>query len=74
AGSDSQENDEEAKTEPTYSTTSGISRARPALGALVVRIIQVKLAKEDPEPHGLDIYKGALWYCDAASSWVCRLV
>src|SRR5260370_22560440 len=41
AGSDFQEDEETPKSEPTYSTTSGISRAGPALGALVVCIIQV---------------------------------
>lgn len=34
----------------------------------------IQLTKEDPEPHGLDISQGVLWYCDAASSWICRLV
>jgi streptogramin lyase len=34
---------------------------------------KIKLAKDDPEPHGLDLHDGALWYCDAASSWVCKL-
>ena len=33
-----------------------------------------QLTRDEPEPHGLDIYKGVMWYCDAASSWVCRLV
>jgi streptogramin lyase len=37
-------------------------------------IAKVQLTKEDPEPHGLDISEGVLWYCDAASSWICRLV
>jgi len=48
-----------------------IYQMNPKDGKLLAKI---KLAKEDPEPHGLDIYKGVLWYCDAASSWVCRLV
>ena len=43
----------------------------PKDGALLAK---VQLTKEDPEPHGLDISKGVLWYCDAASSWICRLV
>jgi hypothetical protein len=37
-------------------------------------IAKIQLAKDDPEPHGLDISQGVLWYCDAASSWICRLV
>ncbi|PWU06953.1 MAG: hypothetical protein C5B51_11125 [Terriglobia bacterium] len=37
-------------------------------------LAKIQLTKEDPEPHGLDMYKGVMWYCDAASSWVCRLV
>jgi outer membrane protein assembly factor BamB len=36
---------------------------------------KVQLSKEDPAPHGLDIDRnGTLWYCDAASSWICKLV
>jgi streptogramin lyase len=35
---------------------------------------KIKLATEDPEPHGMDIDpQGAFWYCDAASGWVCKL-
>jgi hypothetical protein len=37
-------------------------------------LAKIKLAKEDPEPHGLDRYKGVMLYCDAGSGWVCRLV
>jgi hypothetical protein len=40
AGTDSREGDETAKTDLTYSTTGGISRAEPALAALIVCIIQ----------------------------------
>jgi hypothetical protein len=36
-------------------------------------LAKIQLTKDDPEPHGLDISKGALWYCDAASGWICRL-
>lgn len=35
---------------------------------------KIQLARDDPELHGLDMDKGVMWYCDAASSWVCRLV
>jgi len=37
-------------------------------------LAKVQLAKSDPEPHGLDIKDGVLWYCDAASGWICRIV
>jgi hypothetical protein len=37
-------------------------------------LTKIKLAKEDPEPHGLDLYKGVMLCCDAGSAWVCRLV
>jgi len=47
-----------------------IYKLDPADGAIVARI---QLKREDPEPHGLDIKGGVLWYCDAASAWVCRL-
>jgi len=53
------------------STEREIYKMDPANGKLLAKI---KLAKEDPEPHGLDLYKGVMWYCDAGSSWVCRLV
>jgi hypothetical protein len=36
--------------------------------------VQIQLSKEDPAPHGLDIdAKGVLWYCDAGTSWICKL-
>jgi streptogramin lyase len=47
-----------------------IYKLDPKDGAPVAKI---QLAKEDPEPHGLDISQGVLWYCDAASGWICRL-
>lgn len=37
-------------------------------------VAKIQLTREDPEPHGLDIGNGVLWYCDAASGWICRLV
>jgi hypothetical protein len=37
-------------------------------------LAKIQLTREDPEPHGLTIRNGVLWYCDAASRWVCRLV
>ena len=49
-----------------------IYKLDPKDGAPVAKI---QLTREDPEPHGLDINSdGVLWYCDAASSWICRLV
>ena len=38
-------------------------------------VAKIQLSKQDPAPHGLDIDRnGVLWYCDAGSSWVCKLV
>jgi hypothetical protein len=37
------------------------------------QLARIQLAKTDPEPHGLDINNGVLWYCDASSGWICRL-
>ena len=37
-------------------------------------VSKIQLDRKDPAPHGLDIdRKGVLWYCDAGSSWICRL-
>ena len=36
-------------------------------------VAKIQLARTDPEPHGLDSHGGVLWYCDAASGWICRL-
>ena len=47
-----------------------IYKLDPADGAPLAKI---QLTRDDPEPHGLDIKDGVLWYCDAASSWICRL-
>jgi hypothetical protein len=49
AETDFREGDAETKTGLTYSTTDGISRARPALGALVVCIIQVTPVANVPD-------------------------
>jgi DNA-binding beta-propeller fold protein YncE len=36
---------------------------------------KIKLTKDDPGLHGLAIDKtGTLWYCDAGTGWVCKLV
>jgi streptogramin lyase len=48
-----------------------IYKMDPKDGKLLAKI---KLAQEDPEPHGLDLFEGVMWYSDAASSWVCRLL
>jgi hypothetical protein len=37
-------------------------------------LAKIPIAKDNPAPHGMDINKGVLWYCDAGSGWVCRLV
>ncbi len=47
-----------------------IYKMDPRDGKLLAKI---KLNKEDPEPHGLDLRDGVLWYCDAASGWTCTL-
>ncbi len=49
-----------------------IFKLDPKNGTVVSKI---QLSKDDPAPHGLDIDPGGtLWYCDAASSWMCKLV
>jgi streptogramin lyase len=52
------------------SNERAIFKLNPADGTPLTKI---QLKKDDPEPHGLDIDKGVLWYCDAASGWICRL-
>ena len=47
-----------------------IYKLDPKDGATVAKI---QLTKDDPAPHGLDIKDGVLWYCDAASGWICKL-
>jgi hypothetical protein len=37
-------------------------------------VSKIKLTKEDPNLHGLCMKDGVLWYCDADSGWVCKLV
>jgi len=38
-------------------------------------VSKIQLSKDDPAPHGLDIDRnGVLWYCDAGTSWICKLV
>jgi streptogramin lyase len=37
-------------------------------------VARIQLPADAPEPHGLDIGDGVLWYCDASSGWICRLV
>lgn len=48
-----------------------IYKLDPKDGKLLAKI---KLTNEDPVPHGLDLHQGVMWYCDAGSSWVCKLV
>ncbi len=52
------------------STEREIYKMDPKDGRLLAKI---KLTNNDPEPHGLDLYQGVMWYCDAASGWVCAL-
>jgi streptogramin lyase len=36
---------------------------------------KIQLDKSDPALHGLDIdSNGVLWYSDADSGWICKLV
>jgi len=37
-------------------------------------LAKIQLTKDDPEIHGLELWKGAFWYSDASSGWICRLV
>jgi hypothetical protein len=37
-------------------------------------LAKIQLSKDDPELHGLDLWKGAFWYSDASRGWICRLV
>jgi len=53
------------------SNDRAIYKMDPKDGRLLAKI---QLRKEDPEPHGMTIWKGVFWYSDAASRWVCRLV
>ncbi len=48
------------------STEREIYKMDPRDGKLLAKI---KLAKDDPEPHGLDLYQGIMWYSDASSGW-----
>ena len=48
-----------------------IYKMNPQDGKLLAKI---KLTKDDPEPHGLDLYRGVMWYSDASSGWVLKLV
>jgi outer membrane protein assembly factor BamB len=53
------------------SNDRAIYKMDPKDGKLLAKI---QLRKEDPEPHGMSMWKGVFWYCDATSRWVCRLV
>ncbi len=52
-----------------------IYKMDPADGKLLAKI---QIVEQDPEPHGLTMKDGVIWYCDATSrengGWVCRLV
>jgi len=54
------------------SNDRAIYKMDPKDGRLLAK---VQLSKDDPEPHGFSMWKGAMWYSDAGGSrWVCRLV
>jgi outer membrane protein assembly factor BamB len=53
------------------SNDQAIYKMDPKDGKLLAKI---QLSKQDPALHGLDINKSVLWYCDAGSGWVCKLV
>jgi streptogramin lyase len=49
-----------------------IFKVNPKDGTVVEKI---QLDKSDPALHGLDIdSNGVLWYSDADSGWICKLV
>lgn len=49
-----------------------IFKLDPKDGAVQAKI---QLSTTDPAPHGLDIDRnGVLWYCDAGTGWICKLV
>ena len=48
-----------------------IYKMDPRDGKLLAKI---QLSKEDPEPHGMSMWEGSIWYSDATSGWVCRLL
>ncbi len=37
-------------------------------------LAKIQLSENDPEPHGMTMHQGVVWYSDAVSGWVCRLV
>jgi hypothetical protein len=53
------------------SNDRAIYKMNPRDGKLLAKI---QLSRQDPAVHGMDIHEGILWYCDADSGWVCRLV
>jgi len=54
------------------SNDRAVYKMDPKDGKLLAKVV---IAEADPAPHGLDIDKnGVLWYCDAASGWICKLV
>ena len=53
------------------SNDRAIYKMDPNDGRLLAKI---QLSPDDPEPHGMSMRNGVVWYCDAVSRWVCRLV
>ena len=65
-----------------HSTEREIHKLNPDDGTLLEKIL---IGKDDPDPHGMSMYRGHLYYCDAGISpdgkdnesrwagWVCRI-
>jgi streptogramin lyase len=54
-------------TETSHRT---LYRLDPKDGAILDRI---EIPEAFPEPHGMTLWEGAFWYCDATTRAVCRL-
>ncbi|MDA2938041.1 hypothetical protein MYX75_07250 [Acidobacteria bacterium AH-259-A15] len=53
------------------SNDRAIYKMDPKDGKLLAKI---QLSQDDPEPHGMSMWGGVIWYSDATSGWLCRLV
>lgn len=53
------------------SNDRAIYKMDPKSGELLAKI---ELHEQDPCPHGMTMRDGVIWYCDASTRWVCRLV
>jgi sugar lactone lactonase YvrE len=44
------------------------------LDGAVQRVLELGPGPEEgPDPHGMTLYQGELWYCDAATRAVCTI-